>query len=234
MRRLVPAVLVFLILLLVLIQFMLPTAASMALTHAARGAVGAEGQVKIRVAAFPAVKILFGQFDRLDVTMENVTPGGLPISRLSTTITNVRLDLGQLLASREIAVQLSEPGAIEVALTGGDLTALLRQRLEGLKEPKVTLAAGEAVISGRVSLIGAEIPLAMSGRFAAGEPGEILFIPEKLQASGISLPSTLEKRLLSRFQFRISLAGLPFLLEIGRITVDEDRLTITGTTKGRV
>jgi len=220
--------------LLLSIQLLLPLATSLALSRAARGAVGPDGHVKVEVSAFPAVKILWGQLDRMTINMEGVRPGGIPVSRLATVVDGARLDIPRLLGLREVAVLFRNPASISVAFSGADLSSIMRQRVSGLKEPAVSLVPGGAVISGKVSLVGVVIPVEMSGVFQTNGPKDIRFVPEQLRVSEYSLPAALEKRLLSRLQFQIGVDALPFDIEVDRVLVEGDYLTVTGSSRGRV
>jgi hypothetical protein len=150
---------VSLLFLLLSLQLLLPLAASLALTRAARETAGRLAEVKVEVSAFPAVKIFLGRMDRVAVDMRNIRPGGVPVSRLSAVVYNARFDVRRLLGPMKTTVLFLEPADLTVAFSGEDLSILLGRRAGGLQEPKVVLVPGGAVGSGKISLVGTVVPV---------------------------------------------------------------------------
>ncbi|HEY8530696.1 MAG TPA: LmeA family phospholipid-binding protein, partial [Limnochorda sp.] len=95
------------------VQLFLPQAAAWFLAGLLRREVGAEGRLSVEIESLPAVELLLGQIDRLQVDARAVRLDNLVVETLLVDVRDLQVDLGELLRGRFAA---REQGAARARL----------------------------------------------------------------------------------------------------------------------
>lgn len=182
--------------------------------------------VKVRLTAYPSLRLLLGQFETVSVVARNVKLGGLQASEYALVAQQVDINMRELLARREI--KFIEQGKLEVRVTinEGDLSKYLWEQLPALKGWRVQINDGAVVVWGQAPLLNATVELKVSGGFKALGTDKIAFVVDTIEVQGTQLPAALVDSALQGSQFYIDLKAAPMPLELIDVKMEPGKLVV--------
>ncbi|MBO8168456.1 MAG: DUF2993 domain-containing protein [Thermoanaerobacteraceae bacterium] len=208
MRRPVGFLLILLLFFL-LTQWWLPGALAWGLETALQQSYPEARKIHVAVTGFPAVKVLAGRVDRLEVRAEKMPLGSVTAENFQAGLENVRINVWHLLTKRKVVLTAGRK-KITVTITEQAINHYLQTsgRLPLLKRPYLTVQEDNVKLEGAVILVGQEIPVTINGRLTLNN-GRLVFRPQNVTLDGKEFASTVQRRILNRIMFEVPLGNMP-------------------------
>ncbi|SJZ43047.1 LmeA family phospholipid-binding protein [Selenihalanaerobacter shriftii] len=195
---------------------------------------GLEDQFKVNeyleaeVNTFPALLMLTGKFQSVDLKGEDLTIDGLKVAKLQAKFTDVKLKpIGQKDSKWQLVAGKNQ--VLRLTLKEEDLQKYLADRLDVIKDLNLVLSPEQTIVTGKYNFFGNEIPLKLAGNFQLKDDKEKLtFIPNGLQVGELMVPKEINRQLMQNINFSLDLTKLPIPLQVNEIKVDKDKLLILG------
>ena len=214
-----------LIILIVFSQLLLPTIAAKTLQSRLTMASKARA-MQVQVSAMPAVLLLFGQIDQLDIAAEQAMLGQVRVDSLKLTGRNVSLPV-DVMASGQLAVRAADELNLSAVVTADDLLELLQRKVDKLQNAEVTIAPELITVSGQAKILGRMADIRMEGQVLE-EDGNIYFRMTKLDIKN----AILGKALLGNFFGDIMLVDLKKLslpVELDDVLQQDGQVVLTAS-----
>ncbi|MBT9136719.1 MAG: hypothetical protein DDT34_01801 [Firmicutes bacterium] len=183
--------------------------------------------VAVRLASYPTLRLLLGQFDQVAIEAKNVNLGGLVVNEYALVAENVVLNMRDLLARREVRFRSEAGLQVRIAVGEGELSKYLWERIPVLRGWRIQIHAGSATVLGQVPLLNAKLDLAVRGKFVAAGQEQIAFVPEAVEISGFLIPPAIIEAALRDTHFVIDLAAAPMPLELIDVKMEPGQLIIS-------
>ncbi len=188
-----------------------------------------DGTVRVQLAAFPALRLLAGDVDRMTVTVEGLVVDGLALDSLRLEAANVHVDLPGLLRGRDWRPSYRDEVTVEAVITENALTELVRARLPAQVDVAVRLDAGGVELSGRTEVLGLPMDVNVRGRVAAEQGGtRLVFVPEQIVVGGQVLADWVAQGIRQMYTAAVDLRGAPVPLVVEEVVHEPGRLVIAG------
>jgi len=220
----VAIVLSVLLILLVLAEVSAPRLIARGLELGLRRTLGTD--VEIKLDAYPSLRLLLGHFEELSVVARGVNLGGLTVEEYTLAAEQVTVNLRELLARRELRFVNQGRLTVQVTVAEGELSSFLREKMPALKDWRVQINAGNAVVIGKIPLQAFDLDVRVHGKFQALGKEKIAFVPERAEVQGVELPAALVQALLQDAQFYIDLKAAPMPLELIDVKMEPGRLIV--------
>lgn len=217
-------VLSVLVVLVVIAELSAPFVISKGLEMGLYRTLGAD--VRVRLQAYPSLRLLLGQFDYLAVIARNVRLDGLVVNEYALVAEQIDVNMRDLLSRREL--KFIEQGSLEVqvTVTEGDLTNFLWEQLPVMKGWRVQINDGTVVAVGDAPLLNAVVNLQVHGKFKPLGADKLAFVPDRVEVQGTQLPESIVDVALQGSQFYIDLAAAPMPLELIDAKMEPGKLVI--------
>ena len=225
MRKSLTIFSLILIILIVFSQLLLPTIAAKTLQSRLTMASKARA-MQVQVSAMPAVLLLFGQIDQLDIAAEQAMLGQVRVDSLRLTGRNVSLPV-DVMVSGQLAVQAADELNLSAVVTADDLLELLQRKVDKLQNAEVTIAPELITVSGQAKILGRMADIRMEGQVLE-EDGNIYFRMTKLDIKN----AILGKALLGNFFGDIMLVDLKKLslpVELDDVLQQDGQVVLTAS-----
>jgi hypothetical protein len=213
-----------LLILLVLAEVSAPRLIARGLELGLRRTLGTD--VEIKLDAYPSLRLLLGHFEELSVVARGVNLGGLTVEEYTLAAEQVTVNLRELLARRELRFVNQGRLTVQVTVAEGELSSFLREKMPALKDWRVQINAGNAVVIGKIPLQAFDLDVRVHGKFQALGKEKIAFVPERAEVQGVELPAALVQALLQDAQFYIDLKAAPMPLELIDVKMEPGRLVV--------
>lgn len=204
-------------------EFLLPEMVSKAVAQGMSGFLGTE-QTTAKVEKRPAVAMLKGEFDRIELYAQNAKVDKITFSQLDSTLQDVQLDMNELLSHRK--VQLKRVGKIDMtaAVTQEELARYLNQNVKGIKNASVNVTSGKVELKGGFALGAiASISVTLEGKIV--EDGQkIKFVTERFLLNN-SLVGSIGGSTLTEIGL-VDIKKLPFGVTVRDITMEPGKVVI--------
>lgn len=197
-------------------------------TPGGQGGPGAGGPVQVRLAAFPALRLLSGSLDHVDIEARGVYLDGFRVDNLHVQGRGVRIDRGQLTGSGQWELLHADALNAELRVSEASINEHLRNRpdLGGLFQ--ATVADGSIAFRGSAVLFGRPVSLTVAGTFVPRDGTRIDFVPRDVAVDEAQIPRVLLDAFAQSDAMRIGvdLQDLPIPLEVSRIELEPGWLTL--------
>lgn len=154
------------------------------------------GQATVELEASPFWKLFTGRFDRLAVTLRNVDYKGQRLNRIHILWYDGHLDMGDL----EVGVlHVDRIGTLEMDITlSSTAIAQMVPRSFHPFHPELAIAPGGLTLHGTASVLGLDLPIALTGQLVPSADGRTLYFePIRFTADGNPLPLPPETKVYS-------------------------------------
>lgn len=182
--------------------------------------------VSVRLAAYPSLRLLLGQFAQIEVEAKNVSLGGLVADQYALVAEDVVVNMRELLSRRELRFRNDGNMQVRVVVAEGELSKYLWERIPELRGWRIQIHAGRVTVLGQVPLLNAKVDIAVQGKFLALGQDKIAFVPEGIEIFGAPLPAALVGAVMQDTQFHIDLASAPMPLELLDVRMEPGQLVV--------
>jgi len=213
------------------LQLLLPAAASRALERVLYEGLGRPEALTVKVDAFPAVEMLAGRIDGIEIKASGGGTAGFNWSRLELSARDLHADLPVLMAQRQIKIVILGRAAASISLTEQDLLRWLSGQIGGgVQIAGLRLKDRLAHVDCKVRLLGKTIDFSVTGSFSVKD-NRLVFLPAKLSVEGEELAAHLASRILSQFNLAFSVPQLPAGLALAEAEIVDSRLKLTARNR---
>jgi hypothetical protein len=184
------------------------------------------GSVQLKVASYPALKMIFGKLDYFKVDGENILIGDVPFSHVFIEMRGITFTTRELMVERELNIKALKESNVTALITEEDLNSYFQSKNPSLKNFRVTLEP-RPKIDGDVEIIGFKLNIVVEGRFIVENGTKIKFIPEKFSVEDTQVPRVLLNQLVNEWDLSIDLCEVPIPFRINYLKVEDGTILIT-------
>ncbi|MBO2519411.1 MAG: DUF2993 domain-containing protein [Firmicutes bacterium] len=209
-------------------QLLLPPAAAAFLTRVLRDEVGAEGQVRVRVESVPAVELLVGQVDRLQVDAQQVRLGELAVETLLLDVRGLQVDLLRTFRG-EFAARRPGTARARLVLTEEALNEYLWTHLDTSQLFRIHISPSVVTLEG--SLFGEVLPVRVEGELLVADAAHLRFQPRRVSVREAQLPEAILRVVGQELLFPVGVEDLPLPIGLDGLTLADGWLVATGSSE---
>ncbi len=184
-------------------------------------------KVDVNMSTSPAILLLLGQIDHIDMTAENAMIGQVRVKELVLKGENVRIDIQSFAQDGGAAVRTADKLELTGTIGVENLADLLTRKVDKLKDAEVTITPDGVKVTGNVMIAGRKADVSLEG-IILGENGSIYFHMTKLNIRN----AIFGKAVISNFFGDILLTDLkvlPFKVELDDVVQKNDEIVITAS-----
>lgn len=185
--------------------------------------------VRAEVDAVPAVKLLWGSVDRLDMDIRRVSFEGLVVDAILIDGQGLVVDVGRLLRREGVVITSAAELRATLAVAEHDLNDYLWTQLPDARGFRVSLERGGAAVQGSVNVLGRALDVRVSGYFRVDGPTQVIFVPEDVSVENARVPQILLDWVTQEWSIGFDFGQLPFGLTIEELRVENGQMLIYGT-----
>ena len=223
-------ILILVIIILLSTQFFLPRYTANQLKASLQEEVDDYQKLKIEIASWPALELLFKAADQVQVSAQSITIDQLRITDLRAGFENLRL---QKKEGEWQAVQ-GKNTDLNMVITENDLNKYLRtqEELDIFKKIKLDITPQQVILNGVISIFNAEVTLQLTGDFRVVKDKKVIFSSDKLAVENFLISTSSIEQLKEKLQFELDLRELPLPLDVRKVELKKDLLVIKGPNGG--
>jgi hypothetical protein len=215
-----------LIILIVFSQAILPPLAEKTLQTRVTNAMQAKS-VDVSVATSPAILLLLGQADRVNIKAQEAYLGQVRVKELSLDGKNIGFDLGSLDAQDGSAVRRADKLELRAVITEDSLAELIKKKIDKIENVEVKITPEAILVSGQAKIMGRMADIHVEGQVLE-ENSSIYFRMSKLSIKN----AILGKAVIGNFFGDILLTNLhamPFKAELDDVVQKDGEVIITAS-----
>lgn len=226
-KRLLVIVLVMIMATAFSIEVLLPQVASNAVAQGMADLTGSQ-QVKARVTKSPAMAMLSGSFDSVDVEIREAKLDKLIFSQLQVHLTAVQLHRENLFLRRTITLEQVGEAALTAVISQEEVARYLNQNVKGVKNAVVTIGAGKMQAVSSFSLGGfATVAVKLEGRIVS-DGRKLSFVADRFGLNNAG--GNLGGAMLTEIPL-VDLQKLPFGVTVREVILDQGKVTLLADNK---
>lgn len=211
-------------------EVLLPRAVGQLVAHGMKGIVASDN-VTAQVAKNPAVGMLTGSFDSVDIVANDAKLDRLTFKQLQLHMQDVQLDQQQLLFQRAVVIQRVKDIDLSVTLTQDEIANYLNQAVKGIKNAQVIITPGQTKVTSSFALGGfANVNITLEGKIV-GAGSQIKFITDRLLINN-NLIGSIGGNLLTNIPL-VDLSKLPFGVSVRDIAMTDGKVIINADNRPR-
>ncbi len=180
--------------------------------------------VKASFQTMPAVLLLLGQLDTVDMKAENAMLGQVRVQELTLKGKNVGVDPFQLDAKDGSAVRRSDSLELTGVITADNLADLLKRKVDKVEDITVTITPQSVTADGKVKIAGRQADIHLEG-VVFDDDGSVYFRMTKLDIRN----ALFGKAVIGNFFgdiLLINLHTLPFSAELDRVVQKDGEVVL--------
>lgn len=222
MRRRKPPYLILLVVLflvILIIEIYLPLLAENRVRDIIVSQIEQADRLTVEVASFPALEVLAGRIDHLEVDAEGVVVDGLYLNKLLARYREVSYSKDDFQGINTI---------LDIIITEKALNDYIHKRYPDLQNFRISLQPDLVILKGTLKIFEARIGLQLSGRMTIDEDQVVAFRPENLQVEEFNIPSSLLQNYLNDLGFIFDLKSLNIPLKVDEIVISQGEVRVYG------
>jgi len=214
---------VFVLVLLAASELFLPMTLSTAVNQGMRSLTGSE-QITAKLTKRPAVLMLGGKFDAIQIKAEHAKIDKIVFSEMSIALTDVELDMGKLISNRVVALQSVDDVDITAVVSQEELARYLNQTVKGVKNAVVVMAPDKVTASTTFAIGGfANVAVSLEGRIVS-DGQKIKFVTDRFLINNM-ITGNIGGSLLTEIPL-VDVKKLPFQVNVRDIVTEKGKVTI--------
>ncbi len=184
--------------------------------------------IQVKVEAFPALKIITGRFDRLDLDARLFSQGGLKVDAFLVDAKKLKISPAAL--SKGV-VQIDEVGDLQATVLIGEdsLNEYLWAKVDPARFMRIELTRDRARLVGEMNLFQRVLDLSLDGRFKVLGRTRVGFVVEQLAVEKLQIPKVLLDTVQSKWDLAMDFSELPVPVALQEVRLEEDSLYVFGT-----
>jgi hypothetical protein len=235
LKRLILVVVIVCLILAAVSELVLPGVLARGLEGALEASFGSSSEHKVRLKAYPSVRMLLGYFDEISVISTNVETSTLVLQSLAVTLEDASVDMKALLTERSLKVARSQTGRVTITVSQRNLEDYLARNVPAFKEPRVLMTPDAVVISGYLTVLERDFVCSLTGRFLLSGPSTVGFTIEGFAVNDVPVPPAFMDTwldVLGHPDLSVDLGAFPLPLTGTEVLAEDGKMTIKATTGG--
>ena len=215
--------LVFVLILAAASELLLPVVLSNVMSQGMMSLTGSD-RVVAKLTKKPAVFMLGGQFDTIQIKAEHAKIDKIIFSEMNIALTNVQLDMGKLISSRVVDLQSVDNIDITAVVAQDELARYLNQTVKGVKNAVVVITP-EKVKASSIFAIGgfANVAVSLEGRIVS-DGQKFKFVTDRFLINN-AITGNIGGSLLSEIPL-VDVNKLPFNVNVRDIVMENGKVTL--------
>lgn len=186
--------------------------------------------VVARARAFPAVRMLLGQFDRLDLDIRGARLAGLRVDSIKVRSIGARAPLSDFAPSSVRWARALGDSEVTASISDADINDYLGGRDDALRTFSVAFADGLVRLDGAISFAGLNVSVRSQGHLVIEDGDRLAYAVDKLSVERSQLPGFLLDMLEGKIELGVDLSGLPFGISLEGMRVEAGVVHVYGRT----
>lgn len=195
----------------------------------ASGFTGVES-VEAQIRAFPAVRMLFGRFDRLNVSIRRAQLAGLSVDSIEVRSVGAQVPLSDFAPGSKRWARALGDAELVVSVLDADINDYLKTRDDALRMFSVSFHEGVAHLNGTISFAGLNVSVSSQGRLVIEDNARLVYVVDKLNVERSQLPAFLLDAFEGKIELGVDLSALPFGTILEGIRVGAGAAHVYGRT----
>lgn len=221
-KRLLLALVVVLILVAVS-ELFLPMVMSNSVNHGLKSLTGSD-QVTATLTNKPAILMLGGRFDTIQIKAEHAQIDKIVFSEMSIALTQAKLDMGKLIGSQVVDFQSVGDVAITAVVDQDELARYLNQTVKGVKNAAVVITPDKVKASSNFAIGGIiNVAVSLEGKIVS-DGQKIKFVTDRFLINNMSA-GAIGGGLLTEIPL-VDVNKLPFNVNVRDIVMDNGKVTL--------
>ena len=209
-------------------EFLLPAALSELVARGMARTLGTD-KVAVTLENRPAIFMLGGDFTRVTAAARDAKVDRLVLSDARVTMTGVKLDMEQLVASRTIALERVKTVDLAVTLSQEEIARYIASSVKGISNVAVTVTPSRVRASGMLTIGGiAKVAVTLEGRIVADQAA-LKFVADRLVLNN-AFARNIAGSVFSEVTL-LEFAKLPFGVRGRDVAMEEGQVVITADNR---
>lgn len=188
------------------------------------------GTLDVRIKNLPAAGVLAGRIAGIDIDASDLVVSGFNVSRVVFTARGLKFDPVEMITKHKLDLKSVDAGEVTLILTEADINRFFRSQNGIMKALSLELDPGNARLEGEVTILGAELSLAVNGKFVIEEGKVIRYEPTELLVLDFRVPDLIRKQIFRGLNLSVNLGELPFPMGLREIKVEDEKIYVLGGT----
>lgn len=204
------ALTICLLLVVAITEAALPSLIEQRVERAVASGFTAVESVEARAQAFPAVRMLFGHFDRLNVSIRRARLAGFSVDSIEVRSAGAQVPLSDFAPGSKRWARALGDAELTVSVLDADINDYLKTRDDALRMFSVSFREGVAELNGAISSAGINVSVSSQGRLVIEDHARLVYAVDKLSVERSQLPAFLLDAFEGRVELGVDLSTLPF------------------------
>ena len=193
-----------------IIEAALPSLIEQRVERAVASGFTAVESVEARAQAFPAVRMLFGHFDRLNVSIRRARLAGFSVDSIEVRSAGAQVPPSDFAPGSKRWARALGDAELTVSVLDADINDYLKTRDDALRMFSVSFREGVAELNGAISFAGINVSVSSQGRLVIEDHARLVYAVDKLSVERSQLPAFLLDAFEGRVELGVDLSTLPF------------------------
>lgn len=181
-------------------------------------------QTSTKLTARPAIGMLGGKFDTMQVKAEHAKIDKITFSEMNIALTNAQVDMGKLFSDRVVALKSVEDVNITAVMGQDELAQYLNQSVKGVKNAVVAITPEKIKASSTFAIGGfANVAVSLEGRIVS-DGQKIKFITDRVLINN-AFTGSIGGALLTEIPL-LDVTKLPFHVNVRDIVMENGKVTL--------
>lgn len=186
--------------------------------------------VSVAARSLPALKLLFGRFDKLAIDVHRAESAGFIIRRISLDSSGARIPLARFEPGSSRWAHALGNSRLEVLIAEDDINDYLGRREDYLRAFGVRFQPGHAELAGRLFFGGLSVGVESQGHFAIEDGVRLIYVVDKLSVEKSEVPAFIVDMFEEGIGIGVDLSDLPFGIQLESVHVYEGTARLLGRT----
>ncbi|MBP2628408.1 MAG: hypothetical protein H6Q68_3119 [Firmicutes bacterium] len=215
--------LVFVLILVAATELFLPMVMSNVVNQGMMSLTGSD-RVIAKLTKSPAVLMLGGKFDTIQIKAEQAKIDKIIFSEMSIALTNAELNVGKLLSSRLVELQSVDDVDITAVVSQDELARYLNQTVKGVKNAAVAITPDKIKASSTFSIGGfANVAVSLEGKIVS-DGQKIKFVTDRFLINNM-ITGNIGGSILTEIPL-VDVNKLPFHVNVRDIVMENGKVTL--------
>ncbi|MDD4335812.1 MAG: DUF2993 domain-containing protein [Firmicutes bacterium] len=212
------------------IEVVVPIYVGRKVEFAVRSGFTSAESVSVVARSLPALKLLFGRFDRLSIDVDRAESAGFIIDRISLDSSDARIPLAKFEPESSRWAHALGDSQLEVLIDEDDINDYLGRREDYLRAFSVRLQPGLAELGGRLFFGGLSVGVESQGHFVIEDGVRLIYVFDRLSVEKSEVPAFIVNMFEDGIGVGIDLSDLPFGIQLESVHVYEGTARLLGRT----